>query len=133
MAVFANTEKMYEVLGDLFRKLMSDQEVLEKFIAAEITILFEIHDPPGQIWLAPEQGVVCGPLSLKPTITMSLSGDSCHKFWLKQLSMPVALATRKIKAKGPIPKVLKLLPLLNPAYEAYPEIATSYGISIAKK
>ena len=132
MTVFANTEKMYEVLGSLFRKLMSNQEVLEKFIAAEITILFEIHDPPGQIWLTPDQGVVCGPLSAKPTITMSLSGDSCHKFWLKQLSMPVALATRKIKAKGPIPKVLKLLPLLNPAYEAYPAIATAHGISIAK-
>jgi hypothetical protein len=132
MAVFANTERMYEVLGTLFRKLMDNQEVMEKFVAAEITILFEIHDPPGQIWLTPDQGVVCGPLGVKPTVTMSLSGDSCHKFWLKQLSMPVALATRKIKAKGPIPKVLKLLPLLNPAYEAYPEIARTYGISTAK-
>ena len=133
MTVFANTEKMYEVLGNLFRNLMSNEEVLEKFLAAEITILFEIHDPAGQIWLAPEQGVICGPADLKPTITMSLSGDSCHKFWLKQLSMPVALATRKIKARGPLPKVLKLLPLLNPAYEAYPEIATSHGLSIARK
>jgi len=60
---------------------------------------------------------------------MSLSGDSCHKFWLKQLTMPVALAKRQIKAKGPIPKVLKLLPMLKPAYEAYPEIAKSHGIA----
>jgi len=132
MTVFANTEKMYEVLGDLFNKLMSNEEVLKKFLESEITILFEIHDPPGQIWLSPEQGVICGPAAVKPTITMALSGDSCHRFWLKHLSMPVALATRKIKAKGPIPKVLKLLPLLNPAYEAYPEIATAHGISVAK-
>jgi len=130
MPVFENTEKMYEVLGTLFNKLMENQEVAEKFLAADITILFNIHEPTGQIWLDRDQGVICGPADLKPTITMSLSGDSCHKFWLKQLTMPVALAKRQIKAKGPIPKVLKLLPMLKPAYEAYPEIARSHGIGV---
>ncbi len=128
MPVFENTEKMYEVLGALFNKLMENEDVLEKFLAANITILFNIHEPTGQIWLDGEGGVICGPADLKPTITMSLSGDSCHKFWLKQLTMPVALAKRQIKAKGPIPKVLKLLPMLKPAYEAYPEIARSHGL-----
>jgi hypothetical protein len=61
---------------------------------------------------------------------MTLSGDTCHKFWLKQVSMPVALAKRLIKAKGPMPKVLKLLPLLGPAYEAYPDIARGHGLEI---
>lgn len=133
MAVFESTEKMYEVLGSLFNKLLGHEDVADKFRAAEITILFNIHDPSGQIWLDRDQGVICGSAELKPTITMSLSGDSCHKFWLKQLTMPVALAKRQIKAKGPIPKVLKLLPMLKPAYEAYPEIATSHGLSIEKK
>jgi hypothetical protein len=59
---------------------------------------------------------------------MDLSGDSCHLFWLKELSLPIALAKRKIKARGPMPKVLKLLPMLKPAYEAYPEIAKAHGI-----
>jgi hypothetical protein len=130
MPVFQSTEKMYEVLGALFTSLMEQQDVAEKFFAAQITILFEIHEPAGQIWLDPNGGVVCGHADLKPTITMTLSGDSCHKFWLKELTMPVALATRKIKSKGPIPKVLKLLPLLKPAYEIYPEIARKHGVSL---
>jgi hypothetical protein len=130
MPVFQSTEKMYEVLGALFTSLMEQQDVAEKFIAAQITILFEIHEPAGQIWLDPNGGVTCGHADLKPTITMTLSGDSCHKFWLKELTMPVALATRKIKSKGPIPKVLKLLPMLKPAYEIYPEIARKHGISL---
>jgi len=129
MPVFKDTEKMYEVLGTLFNTLMADEEVAEKFVAAQITIQFKIHDPDGEIWLDPGGGVVCGPTELRPTIVMSLSGDSCHQFWLKELSMPVALAKRKIKAKGPIPKVLKLLPMLKPAYEAYPAIAARYGIA----
>jgi hypothetical protein len=61
---------------------------------------------------------------------MTLSGDTSHKFWLKQISMPIALAKGLIKAKGPMPKILKLLPILTPAYAAYPAWAKSQGMPV---
>jgi hypothetical protein len=128
MAVFANTEKMYEVLGTLFNTLMNHPSVGPKFVQSNIIIKFTINDPSGFIWLTPDKGVICGDADCKPTIEMTLSGDTCHQFWLQEVSMPVALAKGLIKAKGPLPKVLKLLPLLKPAYEAYPEIARKYGL-----
>ena len=121
MAIFANTEKMYEVLGTLFNTLMNHPSVGPKFVESNIIIKFTINDPNGFIWLTPDNGVICGDSDLKPTIEM--------KFWLQEVSMPVALAKGLIKAKGPLPKVLKLLPLLKPAYEAYPEISRKYGLS----
>lgn len=129
MAVFANTEKMYEVLGELFNTLMKDEVVLQKYLDSNIIIKFDIFDPEGYIWLTNDGRVICGPADLKPTILMTLSGDSCHKFWLKELTLPIALAKGHIKAKGPMPKVLKLLPLLKPAYEAYPDIAKKHNIA----
>jgi len=131
MAVFSSTEKMYEVLGTLFEALMHDPVVGPKFAESNIIIKFIINDPDGFIWLTSEPKVICGEADLKPTIEMSLSGDSCHKFWLKEISLPVALAKGLVKAKGPMPKVLKLLPLLKPAYEAYPEIAKKHNLPIA--
>jgi hypothetical protein len=130
MAVFASTDRMYEVLGTLFRTLLKDPMAGPKFLESDIVIKFEISDPAGTIWLSKENGgeVICGSASLKPTIEMILSGDSCHRFWLQELSMPVALAKGLIKAKGPMPKVLKLLPLLKPAYVAYPTIAKQFGL-----
>ena len=130
MPIFSNSEKMYEVLGELFNALLQDTTAREKFIESDIIIKFDIHDPSGQIWISNEDGgkAICGPTQLKPTIEMTLSGDSCHKFWLQELTMPVALAKGLIKAKGPMPKVIKLLPLLNPAYSAYPEIAKKHGL-----
>ena len=131
MAVFESTEKMYEVLGELFTTLMNHPEAGPKFMAADIVIRFIINDPDGEIWLSKDGGVICGkPDNLTAVVTMTLSGDSCHQFWLKQLSMPVALAKGKIKAKGPMPKVLKLLPILKPAYEAYPDIARKHGLEV---
>ena len=131
MPIFESTEKMYEVLGKLFNKLMEDPVLAPKYKESDITIRFAINDPSGEIWLTKEGEVVCGvPDGVNATITMTLSGDTCHKFWLKQVSLPVALAKGLIKAKGPMPKVLKLLPMLKPAYEAYPDIARSYGLEI---
>jgi hypothetical protein len=127
--IFESTEKMYEVLGTLFEALADDPVAGTKYRESNIVIKFTIHDPEGFIWLDKDANVILGPADLKPTIEMKLSGDTCHLFWLQQISLPVALAKGRIKAKGPLPKVIKLLPLLKPAYAAYPEIAKNHGIS----
>jgi hypothetical protein len=130
MAIFESTEKMYEVLGTLFETLMKDETMYQKFLDSKITIKFTINNPDGYIWLTDEGKVICGEADFKPSIDMTLSGDTCHKFWLQQVKLPVALAKGLIKAKGPMPKVLKLLPLLKPAYAAYPDIAKKFNIPI---
>jgi hypothetical protein len=131
MAVFESTDKMYEVLGSLFNLLMQDKDLYDKFLESNIVIKFTISDPEGFIWLTNDGKVICGPADYRPTIEMTLSGDTCHKFWLKEVGLPIALAKGLIKAKGPMPKVLKLLPLLTPAYENYPAIARSHNLPIA--
>ena len=134
MPVFTNTEKMQEVLGGLFEKLLNDPDFGPKFTKADIIIKFNISEPNAELWVTPAEGsngkVLWGKQDIKPTVEMTLSGDTCHQFWLQQISMPIALAKGLIKAKGPMPKVLKLLPLLKPAYAAYPNWAQSHGLSI---
>ncbi|BBO77955.1 hypothetical protein DSCW_53720 [Desulfosarcina widdelii] len=134
MPVFESKEKMQAVLGGLFEKLLADPEFGPKFVQADITIKFNISDPNAELWVTPGDGttgeVIWGSNGNKTTVEMTLSGDTCHKFWLKQIAMPIALAKGLIKAKGPMPKILKLLPLLKPAYEAYPEWANSHGLPV---
>ncbi len=128
--VFSSTAKMYEVLGELFNTLLQDPAAGPKYKEAGIVIKFTIHEPEGQIWLTNDGQVICGEADYKPTIEMSLSGDSCHQFWLQELKLPQALAKGLIKAKGPMPKVLNLLPMLKPAYAAYPDIAKKHDLSL---
>jgi hypothetical protein len=137
MPVFENKEKMQAVLGELFVKILGDPVVGPKFIKANVVIKYNITDPDGTLWLIPgvdpEKGVIWGSTDAKADVEMTLSGDTCHKFWLKHISMPVALAKGLVKTKGPMPKVLKLLPLLKPAYEMYPDHAKAHGLSIEKE
>ena len=134
MPVFESKEKMQTVLGGLFEKLLSDPEFGPKFVKSDITIKFIISDPNAELWVTPGDGttgeVIWGDNDNKATVEMTLSGDTCHKFWLKEIAMPIALAKGLIKAKGPMPKILKLLPLLKPAYEAYPDWARSHSLPV---
>jgi hypothetical protein len=131
MPIFTDTDHMYKILGELFTKLLEDEVVSQKFNDEDINVKFVINDPDGEIWLLHGEGkpgLVLGDSDAEPTVTMWLAGDDCHNFWLQKLKLPVALAKRKVKAKGPMTKILGMLPLLKPAYEAYPAICEENGL-----
>ena len=130
MAVFKDAEKMYEVLGGVFKYAIKETEFGVKMKEYDITYKFIMHEPEGFIFVSHDSVLTGKDADKDGVITMELSGDNAHKFWLKQLSLPVALATKKIKSKGPIPKVLKILPYLKPVYQKYPEVAKKHNLPI---
>jgi len=160
MTVFKDTNHMYDVLGALWKVLFNEEEkeafvkflegaglsseevkkyeeirseAVKKFNDANITIKFSLSEPEGTIWVIHGEDkprVVLGDYNGKADVEMILSSDNAHKFWLKQLSIPVALATRKIKTKGSVTKVLGLIPLVNPIFDLYPKYCKSKGIQI---
>jgi putative sterol carrier protein len=131
MAVFKNAESMLEILGGMFNMVLENKEVAPKFKESGVVIKFNITDPDATLWVdTVNMRILSGAQDLKANVEMDLSGDSCHQFWLKELKLPIALAKGKIKARGPMPTILKLLPLLKPAYEAYPDIAKKNNLPV---
>jgi putative sterol carrier protein len=130
MVVFKDTQHMYEILGELWNYVIKETEFGPKLKEYEITYKFVIKDPNGYLFVTHDQVLTGDEANQDAVITMELSGETIHKFWLKKVNLPVALATRKIKSKGPIPKVLKILPYLKPVYELYPSYCEKYGLSV---
>lgn len=131
MPVFESTEKMYDALGEVLSAITDDPEISKKFYEKNINIRFVYNNPDGEIWVMhgdEKPYVMTGPSDIKADVEMWISGDDAHAFWLKKLNLPVAMAKRKVKSKGPTTKVLALLPLLKPAYEKYPSICKEKGI-----
>jgi hypothetical protein len=48
-----------------------------------------------------------------------MDADTAHRFWLGQVNITVALARGQIRARGPVAPVLRLVPLIEPAYGRY--------------
>ncbi len=127
MAVFKDTEQMYEVLGGLWRQLLDHPENGKKFKESGLTVKYNLYDPAGTLWVTPD-GVFTGTRDLRADVEMTLSGDTAHKFWLKELTLPAALAKKLIVSKGSTSKVMKLLPLLKHLHDLYPTVCEKYNL-----
>jgi putative sterol carrier protein len=125
VSYFQSEQEVYDTLGKLFEDMRDDDELFGKFQKANTVVRYELHDPESQIsvkMLEDQAGQVdLGPSELEPEVVMTMDADTAHRFWLGKVNVTVALARGQIKAKGPVAKILKLVPLAKsvfPRYEA---------------
>jgi putative sterol carrier protein len=130
MGYFKDTNHMNEFLEDLWKYIIFESGIGEKMKEYGVSYKYILTEPDGYLYVDSETVITGEEANRKAVITMELSGDNVVKFWTKQLSLPVALATRKIKTKGPIPKVLKMLPALKPVYEIFPEYCKKHNVPL---
>jgi putative sterol carrier protein len=121
--VFKDDQEVYQFIGKLFADLADDQELGPRFRQADTIVQYKYSNPDSQITVKMKDGqdgqVDFGPTELDPEIVMSMEADTAHKFWLGKVNVTMALARGQMKAKGPVAKILKLVPLTKPIFPRY--------------
>ena len=131
MPVFKDAEQLYDVLGALFTRLKDDPQVGPSVAKSGLVIRFKYTEPDSEVTIDASKTPVelCfGPCGRTPTVDMSMKADIAHQFWLGKVNLVSALTRGTMVAKGPIPAVMKLLPVITPAYKMYPEILKAKGL-----
>jgi putative sterol carrier protein len=119
---FKDADEVYACIGKLFEDLAADEELAPKFRKANTIVQYQYRNPESQITvnLKDESGDVdCGETTMDPEVIMSMEADTAHRFWLGKVNVTVALARGQMKAKGPVAKILKLVPLVKPVFPRY--------------
>ena len=123
MAYFADAGEVYEYIGGVFETLIADPDLAERLRRIETVVQYRMRDPESTITVAvplDDRGRVdCGDTDLVPDLVMEMPADVAHRFWLGRVNVTVALARGQIVARGPVPKILKLIPLMKPTYPRY--------------
>jgi hypothetical protein len=136
MGVFRDSDHFYECVGELMDRAKVDVNVGPKIAKAGIIIQFQYSDPEAMTTVnakgKPTQpgafvDITHGDSSLKPDVVMTMKADIAHAFWHGKVNLLSALAKKDIVAKGPIPKILKLLPAVEPLYKTYPALLREKG------
>ena len=131
MAYFRDADEVYKYIGRLFEQLAEDEELAPKFRKANTIVQYQYRNPESQItvkMIEGEDGVVdCGETSMDPEVVMTMEADTAHKFWLGNVNVTVALARGQMKAKGPVAKILKLVPLVKPVFPRYRSMLEDAG------
>jgi hypothetical protein len=123
LAYFKDADEVYEFIGGLFVDLADDDDLGPKFRKANTIVQYQYRNPDSQITVNLREGdegqVDCGETSMEPEVVMSMEADTAHRFWLGKVNVTVALARGQMKAKGPVAKILKLVPLVKPVFPRY--------------
>jgi hypothetical protein len=131
VGLFKDESDVYACIGRLFQELASDRELAPAFQRADTTVRWLTTDPDAQITVDLRPGrdihVDLGHSDLEPEVEMSLAADTAHYFWLGTVNVTAALASGEITARGPVAKVLRLVPLVEPSFPRYEQILREAG------
>ena len=131
MPVFKDDQEVYQYIGRLFQELTDDPELSPKFRRADTIVQYRYSNPDSQITVKMKEGedgqVDFGESALDPEIVMTMEADTAHKFWLGNVNVTMALAKGQMKAKGPVAKILKLVPLTKPVFPRYKALLEQQG------
>jgi putative sterol carrier protein len=101
MPVFKDAAEVDAYIGEIFRQATADETLGQKF---------------------PNRSITFGEQGPTPNVELFMKADVAHRFWLGKVNIAAALAKGDMRAKGPIPKVLKLVPLAKQLFPRYQEM-----------
>ncbi len=136
MGTFRDAKQFYDCVGELMDRAKQDPQVGPKIAKSGIIIRFVYTEPDAVTTInardKPTQpgafiDVIHGPCDLKPDVVMTMKADVAHAFWHGKVNLVAALSKKEILAQGPIPKILKLLPAVQPLYKQYPQLLREKG------
>ena len=131
MPYFKDADEVYSYIGKLFQDLAEDEELAPKFQKADTIVQYRYREPESIITVSLREDdpgrVDFGETALEPEVVMTMDADTAHRFWLGKVNVTVALARGQMKAKGPVAKILKLVPLTKPVFPRYRAILEQSG------
>jgi hypothetical protein len=124
MPYFKDADDVYANLGLFLRQLAVDPEMAPALKRADTTFQLRMRNPDSVLTVRTPQDdqppqVDLGDTTLRPEVVLQLDADTAHRFWLGQVNVAVALANGDIRARGPVAKILKLVPLVKPGFPRY--------------
>ena len=131
MAVFQSSDELRKILGGFLEEVAADPELGPKFSGAGLTVLINYTDPDVTILLDCTQNppvvTLDPPEGTEGEFKMWMKADDGHKFWQGKFNVALALAKKQVKVEGPLPKMMKLLPAMQPAYAKYKDFLQANG------
>ncbi len=133
---YRDAAHLYEIYGYFMDKVLSDEKIGPKMAKSGIIIRFIYTDPDAEITIdfrnKPEKegyygNFYLGPTPIKEDVWSKQSADHSHRFWHGFENPIAAVAKGKVKQGGKVTAMLKLLPVVKPTFQKFPEVLREMG------
>ncbi|HEX2087071.1 MAG TPA: hypothetical protein VHF89_15430 [Solirubrobacteraceae bacterium] len=133
MSAFASPDEFREVMDRCFAMMSEDPDMGPKLRAADTPQRFEFTD------LGLVVNVRAGrededdnlrwewsdDVDWEPAVRMSMSSETCNRYFQGRENVAMAIARRRIKTGGDVKAALSLIPITKPIYARFRDMVTS--------
>ncbi len=116
---------------EFYELLKNNPEIGPKLAQSNLCVQFRYKNPSAVITIdatGAELKIIPGDFDGQPEVVLTMNADFAHAFWHGKANLVSALTRRQVKAKGNVPKTIKLLPILKPSYALYPKFLADKGL-----
>lgn len=114
MAHFESDAEVYDQLGGILNNLVYNTERRALLVQADAVVQFAFRDPNATVTLDVRANktprVELGESRLRADVVLSMDADTGRALLTGELSPTIALARGDVRTKGPVAKVLRLVP-----------------------
>jgi putative sterol carrier protein len=124
MPFFADSDEVYKYLGGVFR-IAQGTPTGPKLATADIDLQVYYSDPDAKVLITMHGDnieVFDDTENEDADVKLFMPADIGDKYWRGEYNLAVGLAKGHVKAKGPVNKILKLVPLTRPVFPMYREM-----------
>jgi len=126
MGYFNDASDVNHFIGGIFTECVADPELGPKFAETGVILKLNFTDPDASVLVdfGGSKVYVGDDLTAAPapTVEMFMTSDVGHEYWFGKVNVSVALAKGQMRAKGPVPKILKLVPLTKHVFPRYEDM-----------
>jgi len=133
---YRDADHLYEIYGHFMERILSDPKIGPKMAKAGIIIRFIYTDPDTEVTIdlknpPAREGMYgsyyLGPCERKADVWSKQAADFSHSFWHGHENPVAAVARGKVKQGGKITAMMKLLPVVRPAFRMFPVVLEEMG------
>jgi hypothetical protein len=122
MSLFKDSGEVGHYIGAIFEDALHDPGLRAQFAKSGVLLKLRFKEPDAVMLVDFVNGEVrYEDDGRKATVEITAPADVGHRFWLGKVNIALALAKGEMRAKGPIDKIIRLVPLTKTLFPRYRE------------
>lgn len=131
MTYFRDGADVEFFIGGIFNECLTDPGLGPQFAATGTVLKLSFTEPEAAVLVDCANSKVYTGTAVAGApdcnVEMFMTSDIAHQYWLGQVNVAVALAKGMMRAEGPVPRILQLVPLTKHVFSRYQRMIEDSG------
>jgi hypothetical protein len=128
MTQFKDGEQVSLMAKELWETVLSDDESAAMVRKIGLSVFTEFSDPEAYIWINADEVIIGEDAKKESMVKLKMTWEVGNSLYSDNIGLTAAISSGKMKVKGPLLKLMKIVPLLKRAHTIWPDVCKKHNV-----